>query len=129
MSDLREKLTFEFLQVLHAEHLKNPIPSHTVDFDHVWSRVTDRHPKLDSETASAAFNTLYAGRWINQWTDESGKKLIQINEAGIAAYRELLGVTKSEKKEQEERHWKLLGALIAIAGLAFAVMKYLASGE
>lgn len=124
MKITREKLTFEFLEALHEEHERDPLPTHTVMLDDIWKRVTGRHRRVTAELASVAFNQLYAGHLINQWNHQDGKKEIQLNERGLAAYNQMKGQFKSTKKEREEYNFKLLTAILAIAGLIVMLIKF-----
>ena len=122
MSFSQEQLTIEFLKELYDEHLKDPSPAHVLQFDDIWARVTDRHPDIESNVASAAFAALYSGQWINQWNCTDGKKTIQINEDGIAAYQQMLASARAGKKERLTRGLMILGAVVAVGGLTITVL-------
>jgi hypothetical protein len=118
----QEQLTREFLKELYDEHVKDPSPAHVLQFDDVWARVTGRHPKVESNFASAAFNALYAGQWINQWNGTDGKKTIQISENGISAYKAILASDKTEKKERFGRRLALFGAAVGLCSFVLGAI-------
>jgi len=126
MNVTRERLTFEFLDELYREHELDPLPSHWVPLDVIWERVTKKYGKgrLSSELASAAFNQLYAQELINVVKHPDGKKMMQLNQSGVAAYHAAKASFKSEKRTKKEYNLKLLGLLVALAALLFAVIKF-----
>jgi len=90
----------------------------------IWERVTKKYGKrLSSELASAAFNQLFAQQLINLVKHPDGKRMMQLNQDGVAAYQATKASFKSEKQTKREYNLKVWGFVVGLGALVLALIK------